>query len=349
MKNFKKDIRSLSKQELQDFFLSNHISPYKGIQAYKWLWEKGINNFDKMTNLSLSHRLLLKENFQINNVKIQNKQYSIDKTIKYTIKLHDGLLIESVLIPTLKRITACISSQVGCSLDCIFCATSILKRMRNLNTDEIFDQVFLMNQESILNFKRPISNIVFMGMGEPLMNYKNVLNAIKKLTSIDGFGISSKRITLSTSGIPKIIKKAADENVKFRLAVSLHSAIQSVREKIMPFAKKIDVKELLDALLYWYTKTKSIVTIEYIVWKGINDKPSDIKALVEFCKKIPCKVNLIQYNPVDNFQTPEASQEVINDYIESLNFYNIKVTYRKSRGKDIDAACGQLANKLISN
>ena len=302
-----------------------------------------------MTNLSLSHRLLLKENFQINNVKIQNKQYSIDKTIKYTIKLHDGLLIESVLIPTLKRITACISSQVGCSLDCIFCATSILKRMRNLNTDEIFDQVFLMNQESILNFKRPISNIVFMGMGEPLMNYKNVLKAIKKLTSIDGFGISSKRITLSTSGIPKIIKKAADENVKFRLAVSLHSAIQSVREKIMPFAKKIDVKELLDALLYWYTKTKSIVTIEYIVWKGINDKPSDIKALVEFCKKIPCKVNLIQYNPVDNFQTPEASQEVINDYIESLNFYNIKVTYRKSRGKDIDAACGQLANKLISN
>ena len=349
MKNFKKDIRSLSKQELQDFFLSNHISPYKGIQAYKWLWEKGINNFDKMTNLSLSHRLLLKENFQINNVKIQNKQYSIDKTIKYTIKLHDGLLIESVLIPTLKRITACISSQVGCSLDCIFCATSILKRMRNLNTDEIFDQVFLMNQESILNFKRPISNIVFMGMGEPLMNYKNVLKAIKKLTSIDGFGISSKRITLSTSGIPKIIKKAADENVKFRLAVSLHSAIQSVREKIMPFAKKFDVKELLDALLYWYTKTKSIVTIEYIVWKGINDKPSDIKALVEFCKKIPCKVNLIQYNPVDNFQTPEASQEVINDYIESLNFYNIKVTYRKSRGKDIDAACGQLANKLISN
>ena len=205
-----------------------------------------------------------------------------------------------------------------------------------------------MNQESILNFKRPISNIVFMGMGEPLMNYKNVLKAIEKLTSIDGFGISSRRVTLSTSGIPKIIKKAADENVKFRLAVSLHSAIQSVREKIMPFAKKFDVKELLDALLYWYTKTKSIVTIEYIVWKGINDKPSDIKALVEFCKKIPCKVNLIQYNPVDNFQTPEASQEVINDYIESLNFYNIKVTYRKSRGKDIDAACGQLANKLIS-
>ena len=349
MKNFKKDIRSLSKQELQDFFLSNHISPYKGFQAYKWLWEKGINNFDKMTNLSLSHRLLLKENFQINNAKIQNKQYSIDKTIKYTIKLHDGLMIESVLIPNLKRITACISSQVGCSLDCIFCATSILKRMRNLNTDEIFDQVFLMNQESILNFKRPISNIVFMGMGEPLMNYKNVLKAIEKLTSIDGFGISSRRVTLSTSGIPKIIKKAADENVKFRLAVSLHSAIQSVREKIMPFAKKIDVKELLDALLYWYTKTKSIVTIEYIVWKGINDKPSDIKALVEFCKKIPCKVNVIQYNAVDNFQTPEASQEVINDYIKSLNFYNIKVTYRKSRGKDIDAACGQLVNKLISN
>ena len=349
MKNFKKDIRSLSKLELQNFFLSNQISPYKGTQVYKWLWEKGIHNFDEMTNLSLSHRLLLRKNFQIRYVRINNKQYSDDKTIKYSIALHDNLAIESVLIPTSKRITACISSQVGCSLDCVFCATSILKRMRNLNIDEIFDQVFLMNQESLLNFKRPISNIVFMGMGEPLMNYNNVLKAIQKLTSNDGLRMSPRRITLSTSGIPKIIRKIADEKVKFKLAVSLHSAIQNAREKIMPFANKFKLDELLDSLLYWYTKTKSVVTIEYIIWDGINDKVTDIKALVEFCKKIPSKVNLIQYNPVDNFKISEASQDIINAYIKALTFSNIKVTYRKSRGKDVDAACGQLVNKLISN
>ena len=349
MKNFKKDIRSLSKLELQNFFQSNQISPYKGTQVYKWLWEKGILNFDEMTNLSLSHRLLLRKNFLIRYLRIKNKQYSIDKTIKYSINLHDNLAVESVLIPASKRITACISSQVGCSLDCVFCATSILKRMRNLNTDEIFDQVFLMNQESLLNFERPISNIVFMGMGEPLMNYNNVLKAIQKLTSNDGLGMSPRRITLSTSGIPKIIRKIADEKVKFKLAVSLHSAIQNAREKIMPFANKFKLDELLDSLLYWYTKTKSVVTIEYIVWEGINDKVTDINAFVEFCKKIPSKVNLIQYNPVDNFKISEASQDIINAYIKALTFSNIKVTYRKSRGKDIDAACGQLANKLISN
>ncbi|GIS21750.1 MAG: hypothetical protein CM15mP122_2560 [Bacteroidota bacterium] len=193
-----KDIRSLSKLELQNFFSSNQISPYKGTQVYKWLWEKGIHNFDEMTNLSLSHRLLLRKNFQIRCVRINNKQYSNDRTIKYSLVLHDNLAVESVLIPVSKRITACISSQVGCSLDCVFCATSILKRMRNLNVDEIFDQVFLMNQESLLNFERPISNIVFMGMGEPLMNYNNVLKAIQKLTSNEGIrNVTKKNYTLN--------------------------------------------------------------------------------------------------------------------------------------------------------
>ena len=221
--------------------------------------------------------------------------------------------------------------------------------MRNLNSDEIYDQILLMNHESLISYKRPISNIVFMGMGEPLMNYNNVLSAIKKLTSTEGLKMSPKRITLSTSGIPKIIKKMADGNVKFKLAVSLHSAIQSIREKIMPFANKFPLEELLDALLYWYSITKSIVTIEYIVWEGINDQKRDIEALVEFCKKIPSKVNLIQYNPTDNFHKSEANKEVLNAYIKTLNFSKIRVTYRKSRGYDINAACGQLANKIISN
>lgn len=349
MKNFKKNIRNLSKEELQDFFLSNGISSYKGTQVYKWLWEKGVVNFDDMTNLSLSQRSLLKREFIINHALINNKKLSNDGTSKYSVKLYDGLIIESVLIPTTRRVTACISSQVGCSLDCIFCATSILKRMRNLNSDEIYDQILLMNHESLISYKRPISNIVFMGMGEPLMNYNNVLSAIKKLTSTEGLKMSPKRITLSTSGIPKIIKKMADGNVKFKLAVSLHSAIQSIREKIMPFANKFPLEELLDALLYWYSITKSIVTIEYIVWEGINDQKRDIEALVEFCKKIPSKVNLIQYNPTDNFHKSEANKEVLNAYIKTLNFSKIRVTYRKSRGYDINAACGQLANKIISN
>ena len=349
MKNFKKNIRNLSKEELQDFFLSNGISSYKGTQVYKWLWEKGVVNFDDMTNLSLSQRSLLKREFIINNALINNKKLSNDGTSKYSVKLYDGLIIESVLIPSTRRVTACISSQVGCSLDCIFCATSILKRMRNLNSDEIYDQILLMNHESLISYKRPISNIVFMGMGEPLMNYNNVLSAIKKLTSTEGLKMSPKRITLSTSGIPKIIKKMADGNVKFKLAVSLHSAIQSIREKIMPFANKFPLEELLDALLYWYSITKSIVTIEYIVWEGINDQKRDIEALVEFCKKIPSKVNLIQYNPTDNFHKSEANKEVLNAYIKTLNSSKIRVTYRKSRGYDINAACGQLANKITSN
>ena len=349
MKNFKKNIRKLSKEELQDFFLSNRISSYKGTQVYKWLWEKGVVDFDEMTNLSLSQRSLLKREFIINNALINNKKLSNDGTSKYSVKLYDGLIIESVLIPTTRRVTACISSQVGCSLDCIFCATSILKRMRNLNSDEIYDQILLMNHESLISYKRPISNIVFMGMGEPLMNYNNVLSAIKKLTSTEGLKMSPKRITLSTSGIPKIIKKMADGNVKFKLAVSLHSAIQSIREKIMPFANKFPLEELLDALIYWYSKTKSIVTIEYIVWEGINDQKRDIEALVEFCKKIPSKVNLIQYNPTDNFHKSEANKEVLNAYIKTLNSSKIRVTYRKSRGYDINAACGQLANKITSN
>ena len=185
-----------------------------------------------------------------------------------------------------------------------------------------------------------------MGMGEPLLNYNNVLIAIKKINEQEGLGMSSRRITLSTSGIPKMIKKMADENVKFRLAVSLHSARQSLREKIMPFAKKFPLEELSDSLKYWCLKTRKKVTFEYIIWEGVNDKKVDINALVNFCKMIPSKVNLIQYNPIENSSMKEASEESVNLYVDALNKAKIKVTYRRSRGQDIDAACGQLANKL---
>ena len=272
-------------------------------------------------------------------------QKSLDGTIKNAIKLFDGHIVECVLIPTKSRITACVSSQVGCSLNCKFCATAKLKRMRNLNPDEIYDQVVLINQQAKEHFDRPITNIVFMGMGEPLMNYNNVLKSIDRITSKSGLGMSPKRIVVSTSGVPKMIKKIADQGVKFKLAVSLHSAINEKRTSIMPFNDKMNLDELEEALKYWYDKTKKIITYEYVVWKGINDSDEDILALVKLCKRIPSKVNLIQYNNIDDPTFIQASAGVLNKYIKTLDSNKIKATIRKSRGQDIDAACGQLANK----
>ena len=342
----KKDIRLLNKEALQDFFASHGAPSFKGGQVYQWLWQKGVHNFDLMTNLSLEHRNILKTYFEIKHINIDTQQRSSDGTIKNAVKLHDQLVVESVLIPTASRTTACVSSQVGCSLDCVFCATAALKRMRNLNADEIYDQVVAIDHQSKLYHNRPLSNIVFMGMGEPLMNYKNVIAAIDKITHPEGLAMSPKRITLSTSGIPKMIKKMADDNVKFRLAVSLHSARQEVREKIMPFAKKFDLKDLVDSLVYWNEYSKKQITFEYIVWEGINDQKEDIHALVALCKRIPSKVNIIQYNTIDGSLMKQAQQSVIDDYITALTRARVKVTYRRSRGLDIDAACGQLANKL---
>ena len=342
----KKDIRLLNKEALQDFFASHGAPSFKGGQVYQWLWQKGVHNFDLMTNLSLEHRNILKTYFEIKHINIDTQQRSSDGTIKNAVKLHDQLVVESVLIPTASRTTACVSSQVGCSLDCVFCATAALKRMRNLNADEIYDQVVAIDQQSKLYHSRPLSNIVFMGMGEPLMNYKNVIAAIDKITHPEGLAMSPRRITLSTSGIPKMIKKMADDNVKFRLAVSLHSARQEVREKIMPFAQKFDLKDLIDSLVYWNEYSKKKITFEYIVWEGINDQKEDIQALVALCNRIPSKVNIIQYNTIDGSLMKQAQQSVIDDYITALTRARVKVTYRRSRGLDIDAACGQLANKL---
>lgn len=345
MNSKKKDIRALSKEELRDFFENIGDKAFRGTQVYDWLWSKGIHSFDEMTNLSKETRAHLDENFVINHIKVDSIQKSNDGTIKNAVKLHDDFVVESVLIPTKSRTTACVSSQVGCSLDCKFCATAKLKRMRNLNPDEIYDQVVAIDKESKLYHDKPLSNIVFMGMGEPLMNYKNVLESIEKITSDEGLGMSPKRITVSTSGVPKMIKKLADDEVKFHLAVSLHSAIQETREQIMPFAKNFTLVDLREALEYWYRKTKRKVTYEYIVWRGINDKWADVEALVTFCKYVPCKVNIIEYNPIDEGQFQQASPTIIEDYIQALEHNRIPVTVRRSRGKDIDAACGQLANK----
>ncbi|WP_067032477.1 23S rRNA (adenine(2503)-C(2))-methyltransferase RlmN [Allomuricauda sp. CP2A] len=345
METKKKDIRALTKEQLRDFFVAQGDKAFRGNQVYEWLWQKSTHSFDAMTNISKETRQMLEDNFVINHIRVDQMQRSSDGTIKNAVRLHDGLIVESVLIPTDTRTTACVSSQVGCSLDCRFCATARLKRMRNLNPDEIYDQVVAIDNESRLYFDRPLSNIVFMGMGEPLMNYNNVLQAIDKITSPEGLGMSPKRITLSTSGVPKMIRKMADEEVKFKLAVSLHSAIDEVRTSIMPFNATFPLKDLREALEYWYSKTKNRITYEYVVWQGINDTQEAVDALVRFCKFAPSKVNLIEYNPIDDGEFQQASEAATQMYQDTLEKNGITVTVRRSRGKDIDAACGQLANK----
>ncbi|MGB5377346.1 23S rRNA (adenine(2503)-C(2))-methyltransferase RlmN [Muriicola sp.] len=341
----KKDIRALSREELKSFFTERGDKAFRGDQVFEWLWKKGAHSFEDMTNLSKETRAMLMDHYVINHIKVDNMQRSTDGTIKNAVRLHDGLIVESVLIPTASRTTACVSSQVGCSLDCKFCATSRLKRMRNLNPDEIYDQVVAIDRQSRLYHGRPLSNIVFMGMGEPLMNYNNLLKSIEKITGNEGLGMSPKRITVSTSGVPKMIRKMADDEVKFKLAVSLHSAIDSVRTSIMPFNATFTLEELRESLIYWYQKTKSRITYEYVVWEGINDTQKDVDALINFCKFAPSKVNLIEYNPIDDGIFQQADDSALSLYVNALEKSGITVTIRRSRGKDIDAACGQLANK----
>ncbi len=339
------DIRGLSEEQIIEFFEKKGFDSYRGRQVYEWIWRKSCYSFDEMTNISKDLRDVLDNHFVINHIQVDKIQKSFDGTIKNALKLHDDHTVESVLIPTDDRTTACVSSQVGCSLDCKFCATSKLKRMRNLNPDEIYDQVVTINDQSLKYFNRPLSNIVYMGMGEPLMNYNNLIKSIEKISSDKGLNMSQKRIVVSTSGIPKMIKKLADENLKVNLALSLHSAIEETRNKIMPFSKKFSLDEIKDSLIYWYSKTKRKITFEYIVWKDINDSIEHIIALVNYCKSIPSKVNLIEYNSIGDQNFESANQNIINLYKDMLEKNRITVTVRRSRGKDIDAACGQLANK----
>ncbi|HLW18741.1 MAG TPA: 23S rRNA (adenine(2503)-C(2))-methyltransferase RlmN [Cyclobacteriaceae bacterium] len=341
----KKDIRKMTLTQLEEFFLSAGEMKFRAKQVYEWLWNKSLKNFDDMTNISKPIRELLKASFTIDHIHVDLMQHSVDGTIKNAVKLYDGKVVESVLIPTSKRITACISSQVGCSLDCNFCATARLKRMRNLNAAEIYDQVVAIKEEAETYFQRPLTNIVFMGMGEPLLNYNNVIEAIEKITSSEGLGMAPKRITLSTVGIAKMIKKLADDEVKFNLALSLHSAINETRTRLMPINEVNPIEDLAEALKYWYAKTKRKVTYEYVIWDGINDDERHAKALAKFCKHIPSKVNIIQYNPIDEGEFRQASQESVEMYIRILEQNGVVAKVRKSRGQDIDAACGQLANK----
>ena len=341
----KKNLRSLKKEELKKLLIDWKEPGFRANQIYDWLWAKGVSSIDEMRNIPKHLSSRLKEFFFIEPIKFDSIQKSSDGTIKNAVLLRDGLLVESVLIPTSDRITACVSSQVGCSLDCNFCATARLKRMRNLDPDEIYDQVLAIHRQGLENFNRPLTNIVFMGMGEPLMNYKNVLSAIEKITQPDGLNFSPKRITLSTVGVPKMIKRLADDKVKFNLAVSLHSAINDIRSSIMPINDSAPIEELTESLVYWYRLTRRKITFEYVVWKEINDKIEDVEALVKLCKQVPSKVNLIEYNFIGDKRFKRAENKSIDLYRRKLKENGISAHIRKSRGEDIDAACGQLSNK----
>ena len=344
-KQKKQDIRALSKDKLKDYFVAKGEKAFRAKQVYEWIWKKSATDFDQMTNLSLSTRELLKENFDINAVQIDECQFSKDGTIKNAFKLYDGQICEGVLIPVENRMTACISSQVGCSLACDFCATGRLKRMRNINADEIYDQVRIIRDQAKEHHNQSLSNVVYMGMGEPLLNYKNVLESIEKITSEEGLGMSPKRITVSTAGVAKMIEKLADDDVKFNLALSLHAANDEKRNKIMGINETNNLEVLANSLKYFYAKTQTRVTYEYIIFDKFNDELQDAHELYEFCKHIPCKVNIIEYNPIENGVHKQADAHKVDAFKDYLEERGVVVNIRRSRGKDIDAACGQLANK----
>jgi 23S rRNA (adenine2503-C2)-methyltransferase len=339
------DIRQLSLEQLTDEIVKLGEKPYRAKQVHQWLWKKRVIDFDQMTNLSKSFRKLIENNFIINALVLSEAQISSDKTIKNAFLLADKSVIEGVLIPTKKRMTACVSVQVGCSLDCAFCATGKLKRIRNLNADEIYDQVVMINDQSQKEYSMPISNIVYMGMGEPLLNYKNVLLSVDRITSEDGLGMSAKRITISTAGIHKKIVRLADDKVKFNLALSLHAANDEKRNKIMPINESNSLNSLKEAMIYFSEMTGTRPTLEYIIFKDFNDEISDAEELVQFAKSFPSKINIIEYNSIDEGKYQQATVKKVDAFASYLESKNLIVNIRRSRGKDIDAACGQLANK----
>jgi len=344
----KKSIRSFSKEDLKEEMLEIGQPAFRSTQIWEWLWEKGASSFDEMTNLPKELRGALSEHFTLDKVKVKTTQYSSDGTIKFAFELFDGETVEGVLIPSGKRLTACISSQVGCSLSCKFCATGLLQRKRNLMAHEIYDQAFLINQECQRYYKQKLSNIVYMGMGEPLLNFKNVVYSIDRITSENGLGMSPKRITVSTVGIAKMTRRLADECPKVNFAFSIHAAMEDKRKQIMPITEQNDLADMADAIQYFHQKTGTRITYEYTLLKGVNDQYEDAVALAEFAKITPCKINLIEYNPVEGTGFEKSGIQATRDFKSFLEGKNLIVNIRRSRGKDIDAACGQLANKSVA-
>ena len=339
-------IRNFTRQALEQWFTDQGLPAFRGRQVYEWLWKKHARSFSEMTNLPLELRSRLEAAFTLNHLSIDLQQKSSDGTVKVRFKLYDGNLVEGVLIPTEQRLTACISSQVGCNLGCKFCATGFMKNKRNLEPYEIYDQVAAIHAICMEDFGKPLSNIVYMGMGEPLLNYANVLTSTELITSPDGMGMSAKRITVSTAGIAKMIRKLGDDGVRFNLALSLHAPDDAKRSSLMPINDSNDFKTLVAALNYFYEKTKGRITFEYILFDGINETEEDARNLVKLCQQVPgARVNIIEYNAIREADYSKSKEEQRERFIQYLEAQRVVAKVRRSRGKDIDAACGQLANK----
>lgn len=341
-----KNIRHLSLQDLEEYFESIGEKKFRVKQVWEWLWQKHAFSFADMTNLSKELRQKLGENFTFPALSVNATQYSADGTVKSSFKTHDGHLVEGVLIPTEKRYTACVSSQIGCSLSCKFCATGYIDKKRNLTFDEIYDEVVLINQQCEKIHGHKLTNIVFMGMGEPLLNYKHVLKSIERITAHDGLAMSPKRITVSTAGVAKQIRQLGDDKVKFKLALSLHAANDAKRHEIMPINDTNNIKSLIDALNYFYKQTKNEITFEYILFKNFNDSLKDADELIKLYRQAPVDlINIIEYNPIDFAKFSKPDEKTVEAFMNYLEKNRVNVRLRRSRGKDIDAACGQLANK----
>jgi 23S rRNA (adenine2503-C2)-methyltransferase len=346
MKKVTKNIRGLSLPDVEQYFETLGEKKFRAKQVYEWLWLKPVQSFDAMTNLSKELRSKLNQDFSLPGLTIDATQFSEDGTVKTRFKTHDGHLVEGVLIPTASRFTACVSSQIGCSLSCKFCATGYMERKRNLDFDEIYDEVAMINQQCEKIHGKKLTNIVFMGMGEPLLNYKNVLKSIERITSPDGLAMSPKRITVSTAGVAKQIRQLGDNKVKFKLALSLHAANDRKRHEIMPINDTNNIQSLIDALNYFYKQTKNEITFEYILFKDFNDSLQDADELIKVYRQVPADlVNLIEYNPIDAAKFEKPDEEKVQTFMHYLEKHKVNVRLRRSRGKDIDAACGQLANK----
>jgi 23S rRNA (adenine2503-C2)-methyltransferase len=341
-----KNIRHLNLEELGNYFEQIDEKKFRAKQVYEWLWQKHAHSFDEMTNLSKELRTKLNDHFILPALTVDTTQYSADGTVKSRFKTVENHLVEGVLIPTEDRQTACVSSQIGCSLSCKFCATGYIERKRNLNFDEIYDEVVLINQQANRVYNKKLSNIVFMGMGEPLLNYKNVLKAIEKITSPEGLGMSPRRITVSTAGVAKMIKQLGDDKVRFNLALSLHAANDAKRNEIMPINETNNIKALIEALNYFYKETGNEITFEYILFQNFNDTLKDADELIKIYRQVPADlVNIIEYNPIDAAKFSKPDEATVEKFMNHLSKAKVNARLRRSRGKDIDAACGQLANK----
>ena len=341
----KPNIRELSLDELKSLMPQMGEKPFRAGQLWHWLWKQGVSDFSEMLNLSKDFREKLNAKYTIGKVVVDSLSESSDGTVKYILKMADGNLVEGVLIPTKNRITACVSSQCGCSLSCKFCATGYLDLKRNLTHYEIFDQVQIIRDEAEQRLGRPLTNIVYMGMGEPLLNYRNVLESIARVGEEEGLAMSPKRITVSTAGIAKMIKKLGDDEVKFEFALSLHAANDEKRSKIMPINEHNSLEALGEALEYFYEKTHTRVTFEYIIFQDFNDSIQDALELYQFCQRVPCKVNVIEYNPISEANFVNTNHTRMDAFVQYLEKRGVIVNVRRSRGRDIEGACGQLALK----